>query len=397
MALVVEAELPSALAGKGFGPSTRLAYVDVLRAVAIFTVLFHHLPEGFGLVFGRLQEWGGRGVDLFFVLSGFLIGSTCLERAATGANRWKQMKGYWLLRTARIWPLYFLLLAVYAVGLPIIDPLASRILREHPFPYVFFTSNYFQQATLELGVLWSLAIEEQFYLAVGLLILLCSQRKDTLGTAFIGIALCAVTAAARYRYEIQVLYLSHSLDGPGYIPKLFFGTLSRMDQLALGLAAAVFAPRFNRSSLANLGGYPRVATWAGVGVCLACLVYLPHRPVFGFTLLGLCFSASVLWAQRPAAQSIKASGLEPRAVRLVGYVGRLSYGLYLVHPVTRYWMLKGYAHWGMPLDRHTAVAFIGVWFIVTLVIAAISYRFLEAPLLARAQRTVRRILEVKPT
>jgi peptidoglycan/LPS O-acetylase OafA/YrhL len=397
MATVERAEMPPvAVTGPGVRPAKRLAYIDVLRAIAIITVVVHHLPGGFGLVFGQLQDWGGRGVDLFFALSGFLIGTTCLERAASGASRWRQTLGYWLLRTARIWPPYFLLLAVFALGLPGFDPAIQPTLLGHPVPYVFFTSNFFMQGTLELGVLWSLAIEEQFYLAVGVLVLLCSQRRETLAAAFIGIALCAVCVAARYRYEIHVLYRGHLIGDPHYVPMLFFGTLSRMDQLALGLASAVLARGLNRRLAAHPERFPRLATWAGIALCLACIAFFPHRPVFGFSVMGLVFSACVLWAQRPAAQAAVDSGLEPRLVRVIANVGKLSYGLYLIHPVTRHWMLEAFTRWNLPLEPRTVLVFLIPWFLATWGIAAMSYRFLEAPLLENARRTVRRLVGALP-
>jgi peptidoglycan/LPS O-acetylase OafA/YrhL len=377
-------------------PGKRLAYVDVLRALAITTVIVHHLPDGFGPVFGQLQEWGGRGVDLFFALSGFLIGSTCLERAELGASRARQALGYWLLRTARIWPPYFLLLAVFALGLPTFDQGVRPTLLDHPVPYLFFTSNYFMQGTLELGVLWSLAIEEQFYLAVGFLVLLCSQRAETLRAAFVGIALCAIAVAARYRYEIHILYVRHMIGDPQYIPMLFFSTLSRMDQLAIGLVSAVVAQRLNRLLSRRAERYPRLGTWAGIASCLAFLIFFPHHLVFGFSVLGLVFSATVLWAQRPAAQSTVDSGLEPRLLRVIGNVGKLSYGLYLIHPVTRHWMLEVFSHWELPLNSRTAAFFLVPWFLATWMISAVSYRFFELPFLQKARTSVRHLLELRP-
>src|SRR6267378_6660041 len=119
----------------------RYAYVDVLRGVAILVVIVHHLPEQLNGYFGRVSYMGGRGVDLFFVLSGFLIGSTCLVRAESSAPRSTQALGYWILRTVRIWPLYFLLLGVFALGPRFIHRDVTFVVRHYPLHYLTFISN----------------------------------------------------------------------------------------------------------------------------------------------------------------------------------------------------------------------------------------------------------------
>jgi peptidoglycan/LPS O-acetylase OafA/YrhL len=119
----------------------RLAYVDALRAVAILSVFFVHAPRELGHHFGLIQDFGGRGVDLFFVLSGFLIGTTSLARAELPMSLAQKAKTFWMLRTFRIWPLYFGLLALY-VALPVVfGPGVRAMLLDYPIPYVSFTSN----------------------------------------------------------------------------------------------------------------------------------------------------------------------------------------------------------------------------------------------------------------
>ncbi len=374
----------------------RMAFVDVLRAIAIITVLFHHLPSGLGHHFGKLGEWGGRGVDLFFVLSGFLIGSTCLERAATSGERGQgqQAKAYWLLRSARIFPLYFTLLAVYALGLPGFNPDAASILRDWWRPFVTFTSNYFGQITLELGIFWSLAIEEQFYLAVGLLILFCSRRRETLTSAFLGLSLAAIAVSLVYRREIFVMHREGLLPDNLYIFKLFHSTLSRMDQLAVGLITAVASHAFNGWTWARSERHARLSTWAVIVLCLGFLVYFPHRPVVGFLVIGLFFGACLLWVQRPAARMLTLGRWEARALWPVTSIGKLSFGLYVFHPITRTWVDKLLPTSALPEgSAPRAVVLLAVWIAVTTVLAAVSYQFFEEPILSAARRKSKRILQ----
>jgi peptidoglycan/LPS O-acetylase OafA/YrhL len=374
----------------------RMAFVDVLRAVAILTVIVHHLTPDLGATFGKLHDWGGRGVDLFFVLSGFLIGSTCLERAASSGHAGfvNQAKAYWLLRSARIFPLYFLLLGVFALGLPGFNPDAAFVLRHWPQYFFTFTSNYFGQGTLELGIFWSLAIEEQFYLAVGLLILLCSRNRQTLAAAFIGLALAAIAVSLVYRWELFSLRADELLPEQGYIFKLFHSTLARMDQLALGLLSAVLAKRFNGLKVAGDGRWVRVSTWGVIAVSLGALVYFPHRPVVGFLLIGILFAASVLWLQRPAVRTLVMSRWESALMAPLVYVGKLSFGLYLFHPITRTWVEQLLPTSLLPAGSSLrAVVFLTVWTVGTTALAAVSYRFFEEPLLSAARRKSKQFLQ----
>jgi peptidoglycan/LPS O-acetylase OafA/YrhL len=381
----------------------RLVFLDVLRAMAILTVLVKHLPAEVGPFFGQLYVWGGRGVDLFFVLSGFLIGSTCLARVASTpeGSSLQQAKAYWLLRSARIFPLYFALLAVLAIHPPGFGDDAAFVIRNWPLPFLTFTSNHFGQSSLELGVLWSLAIEEQFYLAVGLLILMCSSRRETLASAFLGLSLAAIAVSLVYRHDLGVLSGQGLLPQNEYIFRLFHSTLSRMDQLAVGLLASLAAAPFNRWSLARSERWVRASTWSVVAVGLGVLVFFPHQPIVGFLALGLVFAACVLWAQRPAARTVVLRRWESMLLAPVLLIGQLSFGLYLFHPITRPWVDWALTHLPLPPGSSVrAVLFVLVWTGVSTALAALSYRFFEEPLLAAARRKARLFLQpqrVAPT
>lgn len=370
--------------------SRRLAFIDLLRGVAILTVVVHHLPEQFGDVFGRLQAFGGRGVDLFFVLSGFLIGSTCLERAEKPVGALKQAKAYWLLRTLRIWPLYFSLLLLFFLQLPPLHAEPGTVLRQVPWHYVFFFSNDVGQPSLELGVLWSLAIEEQYYLVIGLIVMLASRKRETLEAAFIAVGLTAVVVALRYRTDLIHLR-EGTLPAADFTFRLYFSTLSRIDQLGLGLIASVAAPRFNRLGLAATPRGARLTTWAAVVMVLGVILYMPQRPRWEFTLVGVLLAGSVLWLQRPAVRtSLRLLAIERVTVAVIGNVGRLSFGFYLLHPVTRRWVLSWFEHQGWALETSRAPFFLASWVAISWALSALIYRLVEEPLLDWARRTSQR-------
>jgi peptidoglycan/LPS O-acetylase OafA/YrhL len=358
----------------------RLVYLDVLRAVAILSVMFCHLPPQLAGSFGALQVYGGRGVDLFFVLSGFLIGTTTLRRAELPVGALEKSRIFWRLRIARIWPLYFGLLAAFVL-LPWIFAASIRTtVLQHPVPYVTFTSNYFYQDSLELGVLWSLALEEQFYLVVGIVVAFAATRRDVLAAAFSSIALVVVAVSIRYRVELVDLLTHHKLEESVYIGKLFHSTLGRMDQLALGLGAAVLAPLVSRRLRLRSALWP----WGAVLTTVLAIMYFPQWPVLGHTLLGLVFVVCVVVAQLGTLATPRTLGTS-QAVRLIAHIGKVSFGLYLFHPMFRSWLFPLWEKvaWGSRLGK--AGSFLCVWLAVAWAFAALSYRYLEAPILAWAR------------
>lgn len=370
----------------------RLRYVDVLRGLAIITVLVHHLPSAFGTVFGAVQVMGGRGVDLFFVLSGFLIGTTCLARADLGRTPGAQTAAYWVLRSARIWPLYLVLLALIAIGVSGVDPEATRIVRMLPGYYLFFLSNDVAQSTLELGVLWSLAIEEQFYLAVGLVLLFASRSRAQLAGAFVAMGTMAVLVSLRARFDLVQLQRFQQIVDALFTYRTYHSTLARLDQLGLGLIASAAAAAFNASKLATSVRGARATSWAAVVAVALVLVYLPQFGPLEFTVVGVLFAAGVLWLQRPAARQLAIGRVEGSLIGLIGWVGQLSFGLYLIHPFVRSMLLSAWTTAALPFTRAGAVGFFAAWLVVTAVLAALSYRFLETPVLGWAREVSGRLM-----
>jgi peptidoglycan/LPS O-acetylase OafA/YrhL len=358
----------------------RLIYVDALRAVAIISVMFCHMPPELMGTLGPLQVFGGRGVDLFFVLSGFLIGSTTLSRAEWQASVWDKFKTFWLLRTFRIWPLYFGLLLLYVALPKVFDPAIKQTILDHPVPYATFTSNYFYQGTLELGVLWSLAIEEQFYVVIGLLVGVASARRDVLSAAFFGVSLVAIVVSLRYRLEVSDLFQAKQMEQNTYIGKIFHGTLGRMDQLSLGILASLCA----RWVSARLPLASSAWAWMAVAAAVLAIMYVPQWPVVGHTALGLVFVACVLVTQ---IRALRAPSLLP--IRLlastIALVGKVSFGLYLFHPFVRRWLFPLWQRIEWHNKTIQAALFLCTWLAVTLAIAWLSYRFFEAPLLRWAR------------
>jgi peptidoglycan/LPS O-acetylase OafA/YrhL len=198
--------------------------------MAILLVMFHHfqiIPEGTGLqwVLYNLSEFGVHGVDLFFVLSGFLISGILLD--SKGHQHY--FRNFYIRRTLRIFPLYYAVVVLAVFVLPL---LAGGIKNgrlavpasDLPW-YFFYASNFLIAKTSSwrnpvLGVTWSLAIEEQFYLCWALVVYLLSRER----LKQVCIGLIVFSAVARI---VGVMYGVNPLA-------LYVATPFRLDCLAVG-------------------------------------------------------------------------------------------------------------------------------------------------------------------
>src|SRR5207248_1231599 len=150
----------------------KIPQLDGIRGVAILVVILHNSGR-----FPRLFANGWMGVDLFFVLSGFLITGILLDTKESESY----FKNFYARRCLRIWPLYYSLLLFMFVLVPLLRPSEAHIIFEKSSPwwaYPLFLQNFLipisTNAAGPLAITWSLAIEEQFYLVWAVVVLYCS-------------------------------------------------------------------------------------------------------------------------------------------------------------------------------------------------------------------------------
>ncbi|MEO5755168.1 MAG: acyltransferase [Chthoniobacterales bacterium] len=354
----------------------RISQLDGVRGIAIILVLLWHYvrcelvdgPQTHFLMTALSLTWSG--VDLFFVLSGFLIAGILIDHR----NSANYFKVFYLRRVCRIFPLYFLLLGLF-VGLsstPISKIPWFAWLFQSPLPiwsYATFTQNIFMGlrgnfGANGLGVTWSLAVEEQFYLIVPILIYCFPRRR------LFCIFVIAVLSAPVLRCAF-----------PGFHTEV--NTPWRSDSLLSGAALAVLvrwhpfisAVRRNRGFLVAL-------VFMLLGGTLVMTVRPQHFGAFlHFWLAGL-YTAFILMAF---------VGTETNALRwlsspILVWFGQLSYGIYMFHqPIAA--VVHGLIRHGPPKMR----APFDVWvtllaLCVTLVLAALSFRFFEGPILRLGHR-----------
>src|SRR3982074_1503320 len=180
----------------------KIPQLDALRGLAVLLVLLHNTDVYPSLHLRLISGNGWMGVDLFFVLSGFLITEILLDT--------KQSEGYfrnfYARRCLRIWPLYYSVLLFMFVIVPILRPSEAHTVfeaRSSPWwAYPVFLQNFLipipTMATGALGVTWSLAVEEQFYLVWPLVVRLCTEAQ----IRWIAIAVICISPALRF-YLLQ--------------------------------------------------------------------------------------------------------------------------------------------------------------------------------------------------
>jgi peptidoglycan/LPS O-acetylase OafA/YrhL len=332
-----------------FRSRRRFDSLDALRCLSILAVLWHHSPH---VSFTPLTR-GFLGVDLFFVLSGFLITTLLLrEREDAGSV---SLKGFYWRRMLRIFPLYYAVLFLYA-GLMAFAKTGSDTAQAffEAFPwYLTYTANWGPKEDT-FAHAWSLAVEEQFYLLWPPLLVLLEPRR---ARQVLMVFLAAVVA------------LDFGVFGPG--------TLNLARQLTPFAAVAWGA--LLALLLAERASFDRIAAVAGAHgfiavplVALACLIWIPGDigglPRLCIHLSMVALVAAVVVPPTHAMASVCRS-------RVVVHIGAISYGIYLLHQlcnVAVYKLLAGVSGpWLTPSFFLLSTA-------LSVVVATLSFRTFEA-------------------
>jgi len=288
-------------------PPKFIAQLDGLRGIAILLVLWAHSWEAFQV---SDRKFGWIGVDLFFVLSGFLITGLLLE--TKGAPHY--FRNFYARRGLRIWPLYYLVIAFIFVAnsfLPARLQFPTSICRIEY--YLSYVQNLFVPGFSAPGVLlvtWSLAVEEQFYLIWPFLVGLFSRKNLR------HVLIAVVLLDPLFRW-----YLIRQ-GGDAHV-----NTAARLDQLAMGALIAVWI----RSESFSLPTFRRIAGGACLFLLPAILYLKWHGAIpyeIAFTVLGLVFSGLLGLSLTSSPGSILVRILKLRFLR---YTGKISYGIYLLH------------------------------------------------------------------
>jgi len=305
--------------------------LDGLRGIAILLVMSFH---------AGLNQFGWMGVQLFFVLSGFLITRILWKEKMRGGSRLSQFRNFWIRRSLRIFPLYFAFLAVLGISYLL---LRFPVYLPNYFPYLLtYTVNYTRTAdwwivTPLFTHLWSLSIEEQFYLFFPFIILLAPVRLTRI--LLVGI----IFLSPLVRFLLASYYNNGGHSEYVVADAVYWNTLSHLDAFFMGAVLTVFSlPQSGKLPskllllsfvlvlVLGIANYMMTGDggsyFSGLGYAHGFIAHGEH--IWQYTILNLFFAAVIF--------SITAASAVPRLRHLLeaGWlvqIGKVSYGMYLIH------------------------------------------------------------------
>jgi peptidoglycan/LPS O-acetylase OafA/YrhL len=357
--------------------------LDGLRAVAVLGVLAYHLGA----------DWipgGLLGVGVFFTLSGYLITDILLSQLDRGGIKLGQ---FWLARARRLLPAVILLLIVVMAWVTVIGPhqtddfrwaAASALGYVNNWWLIFHDVSYFEQfgAPEPLNHLWSLSIEEQFYILWPFLLMLGARFIPDVSNRM-GVRPRLALATLGLAFVSAILMVA--VFDPGIDPsRVYYGTDTRAQELLVGAALAMMWP--SRRLRADITPSARraldVQGWAGLAVIglmfWRCGEFSPFLYRGGFLLLSFSTAMLVAALAHPASRIGPILGCAP-----MRWIGQRSYGIYLWHfPIIILTTPEG-AEIGGSLPRALAQL------AATLAIAALSWKYVEDPIRHGALKRLR--------
>jgi peptidoglycan/LPS O-acetylase OafA/YrhL len=342
--------------------------IDGLRAIAVLSVLFFHVKLGF--------PGGFIGVDVFFVISGFLITSLIMKDLQEGTFT---LFNFWERRARRIMPALavmtiFTLIAGAFLLLPIQFAdlgksglfLASLIANV----YFYLGTGYFAGATEEKPLLhtWSLAVEEQFYFVVPLLLWGLFRFSALRHRAALLSVLCCGLAVSLW---LSITWVT------SHPAAAFFLLPTRAWELLLGSVLALLPPVVipAKRSVREIGSCLGLA-----GILIPCFTYSQDTPFPGWASVPPCFGAALLiWSSGPSAsidKYPKSTIQQLLSAQPFVFIGLISYSLYLWH-----WPLVAFAnYWAL---EPTPVSWRWAIVLVSLILGILSWHFIETPFRTR--------------
>ena len=293
----------------------RIHSLDFLRGLAVLLVLFRHLPgESSSSALHFIETIGWTGVDLFFVLSGFLISGllfTEFERAGK-----LDVKRFWLRRGLKIWPSYFATYGAAMLATVIWTGDAGILISR--IPNYIFIQNYMDPA-IRWTHSWSIAIEEHFYFGLPLLLLFLAPKKFK---NLPGIVLVVCLSVLLQRV---LLFLFTDLKWPNF----YYPSHLRIDSLSCGVLLG-YLYQYKRELFMRIGKYWPAFIAASPILVLAYVFPLESSALsytLGFTIFYLMFGGLVVAAR--VHPDFGKSGPQ----RLLAWMGVYSYTIYLAHSV----------------------------------------------------------------
>lgn len=395
-------------------------YLDALRCMAFLLVFYAHtgsifkganVTQAFPLdIWQKFTVYGSYGVNFFFVLSGFLITYLLLKEKASSPSNTISIRSFYRKRVLRIWPVYFATLFFGALVLPLLIPsstysiftLADPRMSGTTFFYnLFFSGNFYQgmsiaMAPLSIGILWSVCIEEQFYLVWPWIVKWFNLRTLAFVTSLL------ITLSLLYKFiwaedRMANYYLPWSLA-----MDLGFGALLGISYYAKKTRRIIASSTFIIAASIGL----TVAVTLINRAQLIDILRLTKTPIIDciFVLIILLFinrtkalaDAAKYGSRRHPKYIMKK--IRDRVYASLTHLGKISYGLYAYH-TTCLMLIVATLHSIGILDKDVGLSeffmVISLGFILTILVAELSYFFMERKFLAIKSVALPRIRDKK--
>ncbi len=341
-----------------------IAGLDTLRAAAILLVLLTHLttqliPPFENPVVQRALEFGGAGVDLFFVLSGFLIARILLNelRATNSLN----VTQFWYRRWMRTLPAYFVTLGTILLADQIFPP--DRPWRNTASYFVFLQTYFTRYSEMRFNWSWSLCVEEWFYVAAPLAVVALRKftalKPETILRAVAAMAFVESVVARSILYS-----MSSTIED---FTQMYAMPHCRLDSLAIGMLISTLPRPQNTKTLSILAAAAIPLLLAYAGVPRTDLHAWQH-----FALVGVLFGILVY-------ASVSGVGWINRRLPGAALIAELSYALYLLHLIVSKAVVKLFPAMNLTLR-------LVVFFVLTFVTALLMRYLIERPFLALRDR-----------
>lgn len=354
----------------------RLNGLDTLRALAILLVLIFHyrVVVSNELLFGFVSKIGWVGVDLFFVLSGYLIGDQLLRAYANKDNF--SLKHFYARRLLRTLPNYYVVFALYLL-------LPSLLTGTYTAPFwqfLTFTQNLDMRPGETFTHSWSLCVEEQFYLLFPLICMLALSNTTKATRLWLLIGL-AFIAAAITRWYMFTTHAGAAITGKDYWEFIYYPSYSRFDELLPGIALALIK-NYHPTTFAKLLRYGN--QWLLAGLLSSGIVFYlflnihyqegvginPWTTSIGYSLLAMSFSLLVLAGLSPRCWLYRCQ--IPGAASLALW----SYAIYLIHKPLYQLLKEPLNNAGINTDGYVGM---GIILLVSLIAGWGLYKLVEEP------------------
>lgn len=368
----------------------RIHGLDTLRSLAILSVIVYHVYDfhdvrNLPAMLGNAVEMGWMGVDLFFVLSGYLIGSQLLRPYLRGEC--SQLWGFYRNRAFRVLPAYSVVLALYLI-LPIWRESPNL---PPPWQLLTFTQNLFVDFRFNhaFSHVWSLCVEEHFYLFLPLIVLPMMRKPSFRKTVTLLASLVLFGICIRVFILFHLLQSAAQADqdfGLVYIERIYYPTYSRLDGLLAGVTLALvktFRPLW-WNELAKRGHALLCVGLCMVGVAI-WLFKDRWQSVTGVSAVGtvIGFPVLSLGLGLLVASALSANGLLSRfKVPGAKLIATLAYSLYLTHKELIHLVDLCFP----VIARAGFLPWLGVYAVFCLAVAGLLYLCVERPFLILRDR-----------